>query len=66
MPTDNTPCVSDHDLRSVEKDLYASHTQRHRDTDEGVGDSKRNIYEENQPPLQGSPFEMDRQRSDVH
>lgn len=67
MPTDNTPCVSDQDLKSVEKDLYASHTQRHRDADEGVGDpTKRDIYEENQPPMQGSPFEMDRQRSREH
>jgi len=62
MPTDHTPCASDHDFKSAEKDLYASHTHpaSYRAIEEGGVDSKDNIYEEDQPLLQSSPFDMDR------
>ena len=59
MPTDNTPCLSDQDFASAEKDLYASHTQpaTYRNHEERDVDSKGNIYEDRQ--VQGSPFDMD-------
>ena len=49
MPAESTPCASEQDFKSMEKDLYASQTQpaTYRNDASATVESKDNIYEEN-------------------
>lgn len=49
MPAESTPCASDQDFKSMDKDLFASQSvpATYRNEPSATVESKDNIYEEN-------------------